>query len=76
MPPGVDPVVNVEGRGSGRFDTGPLGDPYHVVDAGTQPVGTRVEDLPGGTVVNGQNVTVSGGSVGVGVGRGVVVWGW
>ena len=23
-----------------------------------------------------QNVTVSGGSVGVGVGRGVVVWGW
>ena len=32
--------------------------------------------LSGVTVVNGQNVTVSGGSVGVGVGRGVVVWGW
>ena len=33
-------------------------------------------EVDGVTVVNGQNVTVSGGSVGVGVGRGVVVWGW
>ena len=32
--------------------------------------------MHGVTVVNGQNVTVSVGSVGVGVGRVVVVWGW
>ena len=32
--------------GSGCFDTGPLSDPYHVVDAWTQPVRTRVKDLP------------------------------
>ena len=65
-------MVNIEDRGSGRLDSGPPSDPHHVVEVGTLPVGTRV----GVTVVNGQNVTVSGGSVGVGVGRGVVVWGW
>ena len=42
------------------------------VEAAARPVVSP----KGVTVVNGQNVTVSGGSVGVGVGRGVVVWGW
>ena len=36
----------------------------------------RLVHHQGVTVVNGQNVTVSVGSVGVGVGRVVVVWGW
>ena len=49
---------------------------YVVATVGGTVVNGQPRSLVGVTVVNGQNVTVSGGSVGVGVGRGVVVWGW